>query len=107
MGFEQVIELTQGDELPRITVNLSDKSTGNPASVSSVSSATLKFRRVGSTTSTSIPCDIEPPYAIAWDWPPGTLDGTPGDYEGELTLMVGTQEHTVFTPILFTLRAQF
>lgn len=102
------IELVQGDQLPRVTVDVTAGRGGDLVSLTGVTSASLKFRAAGTdTVLATIACDIEPPSAVAFEFPEGVLDVPAGDYEGEIELMFATRPHTLFNPLRFKVRAQF
>lgn len=102
------IRLVQGDQLPRVTVDVTAGRDGDLVSLAGVTSASLRFRAVGSDTVLStITCDVELPSSVAFEFPEGVLDVPAGDYEGELELMFASRPHTLFNPLRFVVRAQF
>lgn len=108
MSLRERIDLVSGDQLPRITVDVIAGRGGDPVTLTGLTSASLKLRALGTEpVLATIACDIEPPSAVAFEFPEGALDVPAGEYEGEIELIFGTRPHTLFTPLRFRVRAQF
>lgn len=110
--MSEKIKLVQGDTRPTLICTLTDDTTGLAINLTGAT-VRLKFRRVGSTTLTStIIGSVTNPtggvVAFFWSSQPTSLDGPPGDYEGEIeiTFSDGTIQ-TVYDPLKFKLREDF
>lgn len=104
------IKLVQGDTRPIIRLTLKQAN----GSVLDVSAATVAFhfRAAGSeTVLATIPCSFETDGsngAVLLQFPVGTLNVEPGQYEGEVEVDFGGGERqTVYEVLKFQLRAQF
>lgn len=127
------IKLVQGDTRPQIKVVITDANTGQIVDLSG-STVLLKFRRSGTTTvlfsltgylqagledangnvTQSLPGEA---YAtpgkggrVAFQFSTGQLNINPGQYEGEIEITFpapNTGVQTVFSPLIFQVRAQF
>lgn len=106
-----VIKLVQGDNLPDITLTLTDRSTGNPIDLSAASTTVVvKLRASGSTTLlATLPCTkVDPANGVVkFGFPGTTLNVTPGQYVGEIEMNFGGQILTVFDLLNFYIRQQF
>lgn len=104
------ILLVQGDNLPRITVTLSDPDTGSALNLSQASSVSLKFRQKGgSAAPVTIPCAVDNGSAgvMSFAFPDTVLDVTPGEYEAEIEIDFSGQTQTIYDPLRFKVRAKF
>lgn len=127
------IKLVQGDTRPQIKCVITDANNGQIVDLSG-STVLLKFRKSGTKTilftlpgylqagledangnvSQAAPGDA---YAtpgkggrVAFQFSTGNLDVTPGQYEGEIEVTFPAPNagiQTVFTPLIFQVRAQF
>ena len=125
------IKLVHGDTNPQILCSLTDDTTGNIIDISG-STTNLKFREEGTTTvlfsllgnlqsgildSTGniILSGVGQTYAVAgsgglvaFQFLTGNLLVDPGYYEGELEVTFSTGAiQTVYSPVKFSVRAQF
>jgi hypothetical protein len=105
------ILLVQGDNLPRITVTLSDPDTGEHLDLSQATTIALKFRAKGSgSTPTTIPCTVESggvSGAFSFAFPDPVLDVAPGEYEAEIEINFSGQTQTIYDPLRFKVREKF
>lgn len=106
------IKLVQGDTRPALICTLTDENTNAPISIVGAT-VVLKFREVGSDTlKATIPGSItngaQGQVAFYWASVPTSLDGEPGDYEGEIEITFSDgQIQTVYDPLKFKLRQDF
>ncbi len=108
----RAIKLVQGDNLPEVTLTLTNRNTGDPLNLSAAStSAVVKFRAVGSTTLLATLPTTKPngggDGVIRFSFPGNTLDLPAGNYEGEVEIDYTGQILTVFDTLRFILRAEF
>lgn len=110
--MSEKIKLVQGDTRPALLVNLTDDTTGDPISISGAT-VRLKFRAVGgsailSTLTGSVIDGANGQVAFYWAQDPTSLQGAPGDYEGEIEITFADgQVQTVYDLLKFKLRAEF
>ena len=126
--MSSTIKLVQGDTRPQIVLSLTDKDSGDPIDVSaSGTDVYMKFRAVGSTTilqtftatklpgqvaeDGSIDTSVTTPGAggrVVFGWTTGSLDVSPGYYEGEVSISFadGTLQ-TLYSTLKFYVRADF
>ena len=106
------ILLVQGDTRPALICTITDEVTGSPVSISGAT-VLLKFRAAGATTLTSTITGVVtdgPNGMVAFNWSsdPTSLAGTPGDYEGEISITFSdTTIQTVYGILKFKLRQEF
>lgn len=106
------IRLVQGDTRPNLVTTLTDSTTGSAINVTGAT-VRLKFRAVGATTVRStIIGDVTNGAGgvVVFDWAdePTSLDGDPGDYEGEIEItFADTTVQTVYDLLKFKLRQDF
>lgn len=106
------IKLVQGDNLPEVTLTLTDRATGDPLNLSAATTNTVvKLRALGGTTVLStIPC-WKPngglDGVVTFSFPANTLDIPAGQYQGEIEISFNGQILTVYDLLQFTLRAEF
>jgi hypothetical protein len=106
------IRLVQGDTRPNLVTTLTDSTTG---AVINITGATvrLKFRAVGATTLKStltgtVTDGANGVVVFYWSDDPTSLDGDPGDYEGEIEITFSdTTVQTVYDLLKFKLRQDF
>lgn len=112
------ILLVQGDTRPRLIIDLTDETTGDPINVSDAgTTVVVKFREVGSETiKATLACtklittgNATPGAAgrVQALWPAGALD-TAGSFEGEIEISFadGTVQ-TVYDKLKFKVREEF
>lgn len=106
------IKLVQGDTRPALVCTITDETTGLPISLAGAT-VRLKFRQVGETTlrSTINGTVADPANGVvlfSWATAPTSLDGDPGDYEGEIEItFIDGQIQTVYDVLKFKLREDF
>lgn len=106
------IKLVQGDNLPDITLTLTDRQTSDPIDLSaSTTTVVVKFRAAtGTTILATLPC-IKPnggaDGVVKFGFPNSTLDIPPGQYQGEIEINFNGQILTVYDLLQFTVRADF
>jgi len=110
--MSSVIKLVQGDNLPEITLTLTDKATYEPINLSaSTTTVVVKLRAVGGTEVLSTLECWKPnggaDGVVQFYFPNGTLAIDPGQYQGEIEISFNGQILTVFDLLQFTLRAEF
>lgn len=106
------IRLVQGDNLPFITLVLTDSVTGLPLDLSDVGTivrvyfraagasavlATLTCQKVGGGTTGQ----------VRFNFPGTTLNVAPGPYEGEVEIDYAGTKQTIYEILKFNVRAQF
>jgi hypothetical protein len=106
------IRLVQGDTRPALVVTLTDSFTNEPINVGGAT-VRLKFRAAGSETlqATIFGAVTDGPagrVVFHWSEYPTSLNGDPGDYQGEIeiTFADGTIQ-TVYDTLKFKLRQDF
>ena len=106
------IKLVQGDTRPALICTITDQTTGLAISLTGAS-VVLKFREVGATELTaSVSGTVVDGAAgkVAF-YPasaPAMLQGSPGDYEGEIEITFPDgQKQTVYELLKFKLREDF
>jgi hypothetical protein len=107
-----VIKLVQNDNLPEVTLTLTDKTSGDPLDLSaSTTTAVVKLRASGTTTVLHVlPCSKTNGGAdgvIKFGFPANTLDVDEGTYEGEIEISFNGVIQTVFDVLRFYVRAEF
>lgn len=105
------IKLVQGDTRPYIKLTLTDDS-GTAINLSdSDTSVRVYFRAVGSSTVLStISCSKLNgglTGEVNFNFPSGALNVDPGQYEGEVEILFGTDKQTVYQTLKFVVRQQF
>jgi len=105
------IKLVQNDTAPEIEVTLDDKSTGAPFDVSGAGDVVrFHFKKVGAPVpKATIICSKPNGGAdgvVRISWGENDLD-TPGDYEGEMEITLGTGKITsIYNVLRFVVRPQ-
>jgi hypothetical protein len=106
------IRLVQGDTRPSLVTTLTDSTTGAAINITGAT-VRLKFRAVGATTLKSTLTGTVTNGAagtVVFDWSddPTSLDGDPGDYEGEIEVTFADSTiQTVYDLLKFKLRQDF
>lgn len=106
------IRLVQGDNLPEVTLTLTDAQTGNAIDLSaSTTTVVVKLRaQAGTTVLSTLACTKPNGGAdgvVMFFFPGTTLDIAPGQYQGEIEISFNGQILTVYDLLQFTLRAEF
>lgn len=106
------IKLVQGDTKPAIVCRLTDDTTGLPLGITGAT-VRLKFRAAGATTLTatvtgSVTDGANGEVVFYPASAPEMLQGSPGDYEGEIEItFADTTVQTVYDLLKFKLREDF
>jgi hypothetical protein len=106
-----VIRAVSGDELPEVTVSLTDEATGVATDLSAVDTTiAVKFHLAGSTTVLStITCTKVGDGTtgqFTFDFTGGVLTSlAAGAYEGDILITYGSDIQTVFDTLRFRIRA--
>lgn len=107
-----VIKLVQGDTRPALVCTITDSSTGEAVPLTGAT-CYLKFRKTGATTLTAtltgtVTDAVNGVVEFYWASEPTALDGSPGQYEGEIEIVFADgQIQTVYDTLNFTLRQDF
>lgn len=106
-----LIKLVQGDNLPEITLTLTDAQTTNPIDLSaSTTTVVVKLRaQSGTSVLSTLSCSKVDPVngVVKFYFPAATLDIPAGQYQGEIEISFNGQILTVYDLLQFTLRAEF
>lgn len=107
-----VIKLVQGDNLPEVTLTLTDRQTGDPLDLSAATTTVVvKLRAATGTTVLSTLSCYKPTGGadgvVRFYFPANTLDIPAGNYQGEIEISYNGQFLTVFDLLQFVLRAEF
>lgn len=103
------IKLVRGDNRPYITLTL----TNTDGSTLDLTGATVVvyFRAAGTTALLStLPCTVigaATAGKVAFNFPGTTLNVPAGQYEGEVSIMFGTESQTIYDVLKFQIREQF
>lgn len=106
------IKLVQGDTRPALVCTLTDDTTNAAINITGCT-VVLKFRALGATTlqATVIGVVTDGPAGQVVFYPasdPAMLEGTPGDYEGEVEITFADgQRQTVYDTLKFKVREDF
>lgn len=108
----EVIKLVQSDNLPEITLTLTDVNTGDAIDLSaSTTSVNVYFRALGSTTVlATLSCSKVSGGAdgkVKFYFPGTTLNVDAGPYEGEIEINFNGQKQTVYDLLKFKVREDF
>lgn len=104
-----IIKLVKGDELPQITLTLTDDVSGSAVDLSaSTTSVSIKFKLRGtsttlSTINTSKLTDGSD-GKVYFNFAGGVLDVDPGEYEGEIVIDFNNSLQTVYDTLNFRVR---
>jgi hypothetical protein len=105
------IRIVQNDNLPEVTLTLTDRQTGDPIDLSAgTTTVVVKFRALGGTTVLStLTCSKVDAVngVVRFGFPGTTLDVPAGQYQGEIEISFNGQILTPFDLLNFTLRADF
>ena len=106
------IKLVQGDNLPQVTLTLTDLQTGEPLDLSApTTTVVVKLRALGGTTVLSTLSCVKTngglDGVLMFYFPANTLDIPAGQYQGEIEISYNGQYLTVYDLLQFTLRAEF
>lgn len=106
------IKLVQGDNLPEVTLTLTDRQTGDALDLSAATtSIVVKLRAAtGTTVLSTLTCSKPNGGAdgvVKFYFPASTLDIPAGNYQGEIEISYNGQYLTVFDLLQFVLRAEF
>lgn len=107
-----VIKLVKDDNLPEITLTLTDTNTGNAIDLSaSTTSVNVYFRAVGSTNVlATLSCSKVSGGSdgkVKFYFPNSTLNVDAGPYEGEIEINFNGQKQTVYDVLKFKVREDF
>ena len=106
----ETIKVVKGDELPQITLTLTDDTTQSAVNLSAVTTVvTIKFRKKGTTTTLSTINTNKTTDGsdgkVHFDFAGGVLDVDAGEYEGEVVIDFGGAVQTVYDVLKFRVRA--
>jgi hypothetical protein len=106
------IKLVQGDNLPEVTLTLTDANTGSAIDLSAATTTVeVKFRAAGtSTVLATLSCSKVSgggDGVVKFFFPGTTLNVAAGAYEGEITINFNGMIQTVYDVIKFRLREDF
>lgn len=105
------IKIVQNDNLPEVTLTLTDRQTGDPIDLSAATTTVVvKLRALaGTTVLSTLPCSKVDPVngVVRFGFPGTTLDVPAGQYQGEIEMNFNGQILTAFDLLNFTLRADF
>lgn len=106
------IKLVQGDNLPEVTLTLTDRQTGDALDLSALTTViVVKLRAAtGTTVLSTLACSKPNGGAdgvVKFYFPADTLSIPAGQYQGEIEINYNGQYLTVYDLLQFTLRAQF
>lgn len=105
-----IIRVVVGDELPTVTLSLTDESTGNVIDLSAgTTTVTMEFHLAGSTTVlSSVACTKVSGGSggqVTFNFSGGVLDVDAGAYEGDIIIDFDGSLQTVYDTIRFRVRA--
>ncbi len=106
------IKLVQGDNLPEITLTLTDSNTGSAIDLSAATTTVqVKFRAAGtSTVLATLACSKVTDGSdgkVSFFFPGSTLNIAAGAYEGEVEISFNGLIQTIYDVIKFRLREDF
>ena len=106
------IKLVQGDNLPEVTLTLTNRQTGDVLDLSAATTViVVKLRAATGTTILSTLTCSKPnggsDGVVKFYFPANTLNIPAGNYQGEIEISYNGQYLTVFDLLQFVLRAQF
>lgn len=106
----ETIKLVKGDELPQITLTLTDDVTNSAVNLSAATTTvSVKFRKKGTTTTLSTISTTKTNTGsdgkVHFDFSGGVLDVDPGEYEGEVVIDFNNSIQTVYDVLKFRVRA--
>lgn len=107
-----VIKLVRNDTRPALVCTITDANTGDPINLTGTN-CRLKFRKANTTTLVATLTGTVTDAAngvveFYWASQPTSLEGTPGQYEGEIEIVFSDgQIQTVFDTLNFVIRQDF
>ena len=106
------IKLVQGDNLPEVTLTLTNAQTFQPIDLSAATTTiVVKLRAQSGTTVLSTLTCVKPnggaDGVVMFYFPANTLDIPAGQYQGEIEISFNGQFLTVYDLLQFSLRAEF
>jgi len=106
------IKLVKGDELPQITLTLTDDVAGSALDLSAnTTSVSIKFKLKGGTSTLSTISTTKLTTGadgkIFFNFAGGVLDVDPGEYEGEIVINFNGSYQTVYDTLSFRVRDNF
>lgn len=106
----ETIKLVKGDELPQITLTLTDDVTSSAVNLSAATTTvSVKFRKKGTTTTLSTIATNKltdgSDGKVVFNFSGGVLDVDPGEYEGEVVIDYNGSVQTVYDVLKFRVRA--
>jgi hypothetical protein len=106
------IKLVQGDNLPEVTLTLTNQQNQEPIDLSAATTTVVvKLRALGGTTVLSTLTCVKPnggaDGVVMFYFPANTLDIPAGQYQGEIEISFNGQFLTVYDLLQFSLRAEF
>ena len=106
----ETIKLVKGDELPQITLTLTDDVTSSAVNLSAATTTvSVKFRKKGTTTTLSTISTTKTTDGtdgkVHFDFSGNVLDVDPGEYEGEVVIDYNGLVQTVYDVLKFRVRA--
>lgn len=110
--MSEIIKLVQSDNLPEVTLTLTDNGTGLPIDLSaSTTSVVVRFRALGETTVlATLSCTKVTGGGdgkVKFFFPGTTLNLPEGQYEGEIEIDFNGLKQTVYDLLKFKLREDF
>lgn len=105
----ETIKVVKGDELPQITLTLTDDTANSALDLSlSTTVVTIKFMKKGTTTTLStintVKTNTGADGKIHFDFSNNILDVDPGEYEGEIVIDFNGSIQTVYDRLKFRVR---
>lgn len=106
------IKLVQGDNLPEVTLTLTNAQDQTPINLSAATTTVVvKLRALNGTTVLSTLTCVKPnggaDGVVMFYFPANTLDIPAGQYQGEIEISFNGQFLTVYDLLQFSLRAEF
>ncbi len=119
--MSDIIEVTQGDDLPSVSLDLKDSNSGertdpetwDAIDLSNVTTiTTIKLRLKGGdgtvlATATTTKVNTGSDGKLAMVWPSGFLDNAPGNYEGEIAVSYNSLIQTIAQALKIRILPQF
>ena len=104
-----IIKLVKGDELPQITLTLTDDVTASVVDLSvSTTNVSVKFKKKGTNTTLSTISTAKTTDGsdgkVHFDFSGGVLDVDAGEYEGEVVISYDGSIQTVYDVLTFRVR---
>ena len=107
-----VIKLVKNDNLPQVTLTLTDENTGSAIDLSAATTTVnVRLRAQGSTTNIATLTCTKPNGGsdgkVMFYFPGTTLNVSAGTYEGEIEMDFNGLKQTVYDLLYFSLREDF